>query len=83
MASHISKIIVISTVMLLLTLTMHANAEKNRQDYDLDNDGLIEINDLADLNEIRNNLDGSSLYGSSIGCPNTKMAALVLSLVLI
>jgi hypothetical protein len=41
-----------------------------RTDYDLDKDGLIEINDLADLNEIRNNLDGKTLYGSNAGCPD-------------
>lgn len=43
-------------------------AESNREDYDLDDDGLIEINDLQDLNEIRNNANGASLYQSSIGC---------------
>ena len=42
-------------------------AEANRSDYDIDNDRLIEINDLEDLNEIRNG-DGRSLYGSSQGC---------------
>ncbi|HYJ11256.1 MAG TPA: hypothetical protein VEX18_19675, partial [Polyangiaceae bacterium] len=42
-----------------------------RADYDLDDDGLIEINDLGDLNDIRNNAFGSSLYGSSSGCPAT------------
>jgi hypothetical protein len=46
-----------------------AFAESGRADYDLDDDGLIEINSLADLNEIRNNLDGTSLYGESTGCP--------------
>jgi len=44
-------------------------AESDRPDYDLDNDGLIEINDVADLHEIRNYLDGAALYGSSEGCP--------------
>jgi hypothetical protein len=44
-------------------------AESGRADYDIDDDGLIEINDLNDLNEIRNHLDGSALYGSSAGCP--------------
>ena len=44
-------------------------AENNRADYDLDNDGLIEINDLNDLDEIRNNFSGSSLYDSNLGCP--------------
>jgi hypothetical protein len=43
-------------------------AESNREDYDLDDDGLIEINDLQDLNEIRNNANGAALYGSNIGC---------------
>lgn len=42
---------------------------EQRSDYDLDNDGLIEINDLADLNQIRFSLNGQSLYGSNIGCP--------------
>ena len=46
-------------------------AENFRSDYDLDNDALIEINDLGDLYEIRNDLTGSSLYGSSAGCPAT------------
>ncbi|MGK0215455.1 MAG: hypothetical protein ACI9NA_000561 [Gammaproteobacteria bacterium] len=46
-----------------------AFAESGRADYDLDDDGLIEINSLADLDEIRNNLYGTSLYGDSTGCP--------------
>jgi hypothetical protein len=54
---------------LLLCASLHAQAESGRADYDLDDDGLIEIDDLADLNEIRNNLDGTSLYGVSTGCP--------------
>jgi hypothetical protein len=56
-----------------------------RKDYDLDDDGLIEINSLADLDEIRNNLTdldllnalqdgetfyGVTLYGKSTGCPS-------------
>jgi hypothetical protein len=48
---------------------LQVNAEGGRVDYDLDNDGLIEINDLADLDEIRNHLDGSALYGDNNGCP--------------
>ena len=57
---------------LVCSLSLYSSmslAESGRADYDLDNDGLIEINDLADLDEIRNNLDGSSLYASSTGCP--------------
>jgi hypothetical protein len=54
---------------LLLVLSSISTAAGSRPDYDLDNDGLIEINNLADLNEIRNNLDGTSLYASSDGCP--------------
>ncbi|WP_369983124.1 hypothetical protein [Thalassolituus sp.] len=50
-------------------LSFNAFAAGDRVDYDLDNDGLIEINDLADLNEIRNHLDGTALYGDSAGCP--------------
>ena len=53
---------------------------EQRIDYDIDNDGLIEINDLQDLNEIRNNrtldgeqpsreIRGETLYQSSAGCP--------------
>ena len=38
------------------------------RDLDIDGDGMIEIYTLEDLDEIRNNLDGSSLYGSSEGC---------------
>ncbi len=44
-------------------------ADSGRIDFDVDDDGLIEINDLADLDEIRNNLDGKTLYGVSTGCP--------------
>lgn len=59
---------------LMATNFCHVQAEP-RIDYDLDDDGLIEINDLQDLNEIRNNFDdwnelkGESLYGVSDGCP--------------
>jgi len=50
-----------------------------RADYDRDDDGLIEIEDLVDLNEIRNNATGDTvptilgdrLYGSSTGCPQS------------
>jgi len=61
----------ILTTTLLGALSVTAFAAGDREDYDLDDDGLIEINDLGDLDEIRNNLDGSSLYGSSEGCPET------------
>ncbi|WP_185236468.1 hypothetical protein [Teredinibacter franksiae] len=56
--------------------SMAAFAEGGRTDYDVDGNGLIEINDLEDLNEIRNNtyynsgyLFGTTLYGQSMGCP--------------
>ena len=58
-------------VTLLSVVSASAFAAGNRIDYDVDNDGLIEIYDLADLDEIRRNLDGSSLYGVSTGCPET------------
>lgn len=57
------------TILFLFFVSVLAHAEDGRDDYDLDDDGLIEINDLDDLNEIRNNLDGTSLYGNSAGCP--------------
>ena len=57
---------------LLFFLPSLAYSESGRADYDLDDDGLIEINDLADLNEIRNNLDGQTLYGESNGCPDVE-----------
>ena len=43
---------------------------ENDLDVDRDNDGLIEIASLADLDEMRNNLTGAALYGSSMGCPD-------------
>ena len=54
-----------------LSLFMYSTviAEDGRSDYDLDNDGLIEINDLDDLDEIKNDSSGHSLYGSNAGCP--------------
>jgi len=57
----------LSLALLFVTSTLHA--ESGRSDYDLDEDGLIEINDLQDLDEIRNHLDGTALYGSADGCP--------------
>lgn len=65
----------LSVITLLLSLNSYAaNGVDNlgRADYDLDDNGLIEINDLADLDEIRNNLDGKTLYGSNVGCPNAE-----------
>ena len=64
---------IISTTRLIVPILLGclivpaAFAESGRADYDLDDDGLIEINSLADLDEIRNNLDGTSLYGESTG----------------
>src|SRR5690554_922559 len=50
----------------LFSITGHAAP---RTTVDIDGNGLIEINDLADLNEIRKNLEGKALYVSSLGCP--------------
>jgi len=41
------------------------------QDIDDDNDDLIEIRTLAELNDIRNNLDGQALLGKALGCYET------------
>jgi len=40
-------------------------------DIDDDNDNLIEISTLAELDEIRNNLSGTALFGSNSGCSST------------
>jgi len=70
----------IFTMVLALNAAFALAAE--RIDYDVDDDGLIEIEDLQDLNEIDNNititgvgdypfreLRGDTLYGASDGCP--------------
>ncbi len=66
----IAVVLLVSSVLFSPT-SLGANGPDNagRIDYDLDNDGLIEIDDLADLDEIRNNLDGTSLYSANTGCP--------------
>jgi hypothetical protein len=38
--------------------------------YDSNHDGLLEITDVSDLDQIRNDPDGRSLYGSTAGCPS-------------
>jgi len=63
------KAITLAAILLSALSSSITFADSGRIDYDLDDDGLIEINDLADLNEIRNNLDGTSLYTDSAGCP--------------
>ena len=63
------RIFHISTLLCASLFSISSLAAGDRADYDLDDDGLIEINDLLDLDEIRNNLNGATLYGSSLGCP--------------
>ncbi len=67
---------------LLMAMALPSWAEP-RLDYDVDDDGLIEIQDLEDLNDIRNNITavnysdsyvvnellGNTLYGVNDGCP--------------
>lgn len=65
------KFRLISSLIFGCFIVSSAFAESGRSDYDLDDDGLIEINDLADLDEIRNKLTGTSLYGENTGCPAT------------
>lgn len=48
--------------------TVSATASAIVVDVDIDDDGLIEIDSLEDLNEMRNDLAGTSLYGVSTGC---------------
>ncbi len=60
---------VFAALFFLLFSSSISYAESGRADYDLDGDGLIEINDLDDLDEIRNNRYGRSLYSVNTGCP--------------
>lgn len=65
----------------LLAFTSALSVAAPRDIYDSDHNGLIEIEDLQDLNEIRNNtsddippeekpeIHGSHLYGANGGCP--------------
>ncbi|AJQ92857.1 thrombospondin type 3 repeat-containing protein [Gynuella sunshinyii] len=69
--SRISGLFTIPRLLLFTSafqLAGYGAAAGNRVDYDIDDDGLIEINDLADLNEIRNDMTGRSLYGDNVGC---------------
>ncbi len=66
-----NKLVFILSALAFFSSSLSVQAAGGRTDYDLDDDGLIEINDLADLHEIRNNLDGSTLYGDSSGCPDS------------
>src|SRR5690554_2364431 len=61
------SVLTLSLILILFPLIGHS-AERDL--VDADGNGLIEIYDLSDLNEIRNNLDGKALYGSSQGCPD-------------
>ncbi|MCD8523118.1 MAG: hypothetical protein LRY66_03050 [Saccharospirillaceae bacterium] len=61
----------------LLAATPALSVAAPRAIYDSDGNGLIEIEDLQDLNEIRNNpsaerpteIQGTHLYGANGGCP--------------
>lgn len=57
-----------SLFMALALGTVSATASAIVVDVDIDDDGLIEIDSLEDLNEMRNDLAGTSLYGVSTGC---------------
>lgn len=59
------KDILLATSISLLSLSAVATV------VDKDSDGFIDINNLDDLNEIRNQPDGKSLRGSSDGCPSS------------
>lgn len=65
----INSIVKTCVIALLTYLPLHTFAASDRLDYDLDNDGLIEINDWDDVIAINGNADGKGLYGSSLGCP--------------
>ena len=52
-----------------ITFALIGSSNANAAIVDADSDGLIEINNLDDLNEIRNNVHGTSLRGNSESCP--------------
>jgi hypothetical protein len=52
----------------VVLLPIFSYAQQNL--VDRDSDGLIEINSLNDLNEIRNDTSGRTFRGSSEGCPS-------------
>lgn len=56
-------------LLLIAIIPFHASAESDRSDFDVDDDGLIEIYDLEDLDAINWHLDGRALYEKDIGCP--------------
>ncbi|MEY4589286.1 MAG: hypothetical protein RL497_1362 [Pseudomonadota bacterium] len=61
----------IAFLLLASSFSPSAWSETPRPDYDVDNDGLIEINDLNDLDAIRNSPKGDQLHGASVGCPDS------------
>jgi len=65
---HLFSLLFLSILTGLSSVTL---AEGKRLDYDLDNDGLIEINDLEDLNAIRFGMHTKTLHGSDAGCPQS------------
>lgn len=63
------ELIVISILVLLYSFPSNVSAYDDRDDYDIDDDRLIEIYNIQDLDQIRYHLSGRSLYRSSQGCP--------------
>lgn len=59
---------IITTFLLSIFTVSFVYSETNRTDWDIDDDGLIEINDFEDLNSIRDFLDGTGLHGSTRLC---------------
>jgi len=67
--SYLPSLLKSSVYAALLSTSICSYAADGRSDYDLDDDGLIEINDISDLIAIPRFTRGTSLYGSSAGCP--------------
>ena len=57
--------------LLFCIISFVLNMACHAESVDVDSDGLIEINNLNDLNEIRNDVTGKTFRGSSDGCPST------------
>ncbi len=64
--------VVLSLTLGLMVQSPVSSASTGLPVVDRDGNGLIEINNLNDLNDIRNDLTGASLRGSSVGCPASR-----------
>ena len=63
-AAPLLALLALGLLLLLLTLAPPAGAQTGTNDYDTDDDGLIDIDSLAKLNAIRYDVNGDGLRGT-------------------